>query len=167
LLGIERKNRFCIDGVGAQIGPYTLLRLIAEGGMGAVYRAHDTKLNRDVALKVLLPEVADDPERVARFRREAQILVGVVLGRAKLADSANHLLIASRAGASIDPRGELIGLEAVARTLLGERDEAISLLEQYLTNHPDHRAGFAKINTWWWRDLQQEPRFKTLIATAR
>jgi len=127
--------------------------------------------------------VAPDPDRAWRLvgdlqpitpkqdwefaRREAQILVGVVLGRAKLADSANHLLIASRAGASIDPRGELIGLEAVARTLLGERDEAISLLEQYLTNHPDHRAGFAKINTWWWRDLQQEPRFKTLIATAR
>jgi serine/threonine-protein kinase len=100
-------------------------------------------------------------------RREAQILVGVVLGRAKLADSANRVLVASRAGTDIDPRGELVGLEAVARTLLGERDEAISLLEQYLTSHPDHRAGFAKINTWWWRDLQQEPRFKTLIATAR
>src|SRR4051794_2551207 len=45
--------------------------------MGEVYRAHDTKLNRDVALKVLLPDVADSPERLARFRREAQILASL------------------------------------------------------------------------------------------
>jgi hypothetical protein len=38
---------------------------------------------------------------------------------------------------------------------------------EYLTNHPDHRAGFAKVNAWWWRDLQQEPRFKTLAGTGR
>jgi Tol biopolymer transport system component len=45
--------------------------------MGEVYRGHDTKLNRDVALKVLLPEVADNPERLGRFRREAQILASL------------------------------------------------------------------------------------------
>jgi eukaryotic-like serine/threonine-protein kinase len=50
---------------------------LGAGGMGEVYRAHDTKLNRDVALKVLLPEVADNPERLARFRREAQILASL------------------------------------------------------------------------------------------
>ena len=59
------------------------------------------------------------------------------------------------------------GLEALARTFLGERDAAITQLERYLTSHPDHRAGFAKVNAWWWRDLQQEPRFKTLAATGR
>src|SRR3954466_2604559 len=45
--------------------------------MGAVYRAHDSKLNRDVALKVLLPEVADNPERLARFQREAHVLASL------------------------------------------------------------------------------------------
>ena len=45
--------------------------------MGAVYRARDTKLNRDVAIKVLLPAVAGDPDRVARFRREAQVLASL------------------------------------------------------------------------------------------
>ena len=45
--------------------------------MGAVYRARETKLNRDVALKVLLPDVANDPERLARFRREAQVLASL------------------------------------------------------------------------------------------
>jgi TolB-like protein/tRNA A-37 threonylcarbamoyl transferase component Bud32 len=100
-------------------------------------------------------------------RREAQILVSIVLDRAKLADSAHHVLAASRAGSDIDPRGELLGLEALAHTFFGERAEAISTLERYLTNHPDHRAGFGKVNAWWWRDLQEDPRFKTLAATGR
>ena len=100
-------------------------------------------------------------------RREAQILVSIVLDRAKLTDSAHHVLAASHAGSDIDPRGELMGLEALAHTFFGERDEAITQLEQYLTNYPDHRAGFGKVNAWWWRDLQQDPRFKTLAATGR
>jgi eukaryotic-like serine/threonine-protein kinase len=50
---------------------------LGEGGMGAVYRARDTKLNREVALKVLLPAVANDPERLARFSREAQVLASL------------------------------------------------------------------------------------------
>src|SRR5262245_13947594 len=45
--------------------------------MGAVYRARDTQLGRDVAIKVLLPEVADNPERLARFQREAQVLAAL------------------------------------------------------------------------------------------
>lgn len=99
-------------------------------------------------------------------RRQGQILVAIVLARAGLADSAHHVLERSRAGTDIDPRGELIGYEALARTFLGERDTAVSMLERYLTSHPEHRAGFAKVNAWWWRDLQQEPRFKTLIAAG-
>src|SRR5262245_41943070 len=63
--------------VGARLGPFEVTALLGEGGMGAVYRARDTKLNRDVALKVLLPEVANDPERLARFRREAQVLASL------------------------------------------------------------------------------------------
>src|SRR5689334_11383817 len=62
---------------GSRLGPYEILSALGAGGMGAVYRARDTKLNRDVALKVLLPEVADNPERLARFRREAQILAAL------------------------------------------------------------------------------------------
>jgi len=62
---------------GDRIGPYEILSSLGTGGMGAVYRARDTKLNRDVALKVLLPEVANDPERLARFRREAQVLASL------------------------------------------------------------------------------------------
>ena len=57
---------------GTRLGPYEIAALIGSGGMGEVYRAHDSKLNRDVAIKVLLPSVASDPDRLARFSREAR-----------------------------------------------------------------------------------------------
>jgi len=60
--------------IGKTIGPYHVVALLGEGGMGQVYRARDAKLNRDVALKVLPALLADDPDRLARFQREAQVL---------------------------------------------------------------------------------------------
>ena len=62
---------------GEQLGPYKILALIGAGGMGEVYRATDTQLKRDVALKVLLPAFARDPERYARFQREAEVLASL------------------------------------------------------------------------------------------
>ena len=62
---------------GARLGPYAILSTLGAGGMGEVYRARDAKLNRDVAIKVLLPTVANDPDRLARFSREAQVLASL------------------------------------------------------------------------------------------
>ena len=59
---------------GQRLGPYEVLSLIGTGGMGQVYRARDTRLNRQVALKVLAPELANDPEFRARFTREARAI---------------------------------------------------------------------------------------------
>jgi len=59
---------------GTQFGQYEVLAHIGSGGMGEVYRARDTKLNREVAIKVLPEHFARDPERILRFRREAQTL---------------------------------------------------------------------------------------------
>ncbi|MFI4943516.1 MAG: protein kinase, partial [Burkholderiales bacterium] len=59
---------------GSRLGPYELLAPIGAGGMGEVWRARDTKLGREVALKFLTQAVATDPDRLARFRREAQLL---------------------------------------------------------------------------------------------
>ena len=70
---------------GEWIGPYQLASLIGAGGMGEVYKARDTKLNRDIAMKVLLPAVANDPDRLARFRREAQVLASLDVRDAELA----------------------------------------------------------------------------------
>jgi serine/threonine protein kinase len=63
--------------LGEPFGPYRILGKLGAGGMGEVYRARDTKLNRDVAIKVLPAAFADDPERLARFTREAQTLASL------------------------------------------------------------------------------------------
>ena len=62
---------------GQCIGPYQIAALIGTGGMGEVYSARDTKLNRLVAIKVLLPALANDPDRLAWFSREAQLLASL------------------------------------------------------------------------------------------
>jgi eukaryotic-like serine/threonine-protein kinase len=63
--------------IGTSIGSYEIHAALGAGGMGEVYRARDSKLGRDVALKILPQTFASDPERVARFRREAQLLAAL------------------------------------------------------------------------------------------
>ena len=63
--------------IGKRLGPYEVVAKLGEGGMGVVYRARDTQLNRDIAVKVLPAEFALDPERLARFKREAQLLASL------------------------------------------------------------------------------------------
>ena len=62
---------------GSRLGVYEIRERLGAGGMGEVYLARDTKLDRDVAVKVLLPAFANDPERLARFEREARILASL------------------------------------------------------------------------------------------
>src|SRR5580765_2207548 len=60
--------------IGSRLGPYEVTSKLGEGGMGEVYRATDSRLKRDVAIKVLPGAFSVDPERLARFEREAQVL---------------------------------------------------------------------------------------------
>jgi eukaryotic-like serine/threonine-protein kinase len=62
---------------GTKLGPYEIVAPLGAGGMGEVYRARDTKLGRDVALKLLPPQFTADPDRVARFKREARVLASL------------------------------------------------------------------------------------------
>jgi len=62
---------------GVRLGPYEIVAPIGRGGMGEVYRARDSRLGRDVAIKVLPPSLASDPERVRRFEREARLLAAL------------------------------------------------------------------------------------------
>ena len=63
--------------IGKNLAHYEISGLLGEGGMGQVYRALDTKLDREVALKLLPPDLADDTERLARLKREARTLASI------------------------------------------------------------------------------------------
>ena len=84
---------------GTRLGPYEVIAKLGQGGMGDVYRGRDTRLNRDVALKVLPDEFARDPERLGRFEREAQVLA-----------SLNHPNIAQIYGLENAANGQLTAL---------------------------------------------------------
>ena len=63
--------------IGTQLGSFEITALLGKGGMGEVYRARDTKLKRDVAIKILPEEFSRDPDRVSRFQREAEVLASL------------------------------------------------------------------------------------------
>ena len=112
---------------GTKLGPYEIVALIGAGGMGEVYRARDTKLNRDVALKVLPAAFANDAQRMARFQREAQVLA-----------SLNHPNIASIYGLEESGGVRALVMELVEGPTLAERvaqgpiplDEALPIAKQ-------------------------------------
>jgi serine/threonine protein kinase len=63
--------------IGAQLGSHEITALLGKGGMGEVYRARDSKLKREVAIKILPDEFSRDPDRVSRFQREAEVLASL------------------------------------------------------------------------------------------
>ena len=113
--------------VGSRLGHYDVTALIGEGGMGQVYQATDTKLNRQVALKILPEAFATDPDRLARFQREAQVLA-----------SLNHPGIAAIYGLEESGDTRALVLELVEGATLGDRiaqgaiplDEALPIAKQ-------------------------------------
>jgi serine/threonine-protein kinase len=108
------------------------------------------------------------PEKNREYAKKmGDILAAGALVRAGLADSARHVLVHARATPSEDPTRELEGNEAVIRVMLGDQDEAVRLIADYLTVNPAHRRGFATRTGWWWRDIQGNPKFKALLAGAR
>ena len=112
---------------GARIGPYEIFAPLGAGGMGEVYRARDTKLNRDVAIKVLPAAFTDDPDRLARFKREAQVLA-----------SLNHPHIGAIYGFEDSGETHALVLELVEGDTLADRiargpiplDEALPIARQ-------------------------------------
>jgi hypothetical protein len=92
--------------------------------------------------------------------------VASAVGAAGLPDSARRVLARVRGGATLDAESaaDLMGFEALVHLRLGDRDQALSLLTQYFTAYPDHREGFARQTSWWWKDLESDPRFKRLVG---
>jgi len=106
----EKQALGMVQRSGTKLGPYEILAPLGAGGMGEVYRARDSKLNRDVALKILPAMFTDDAERMARFRREAQVLA-----------SLNHTNIGSIYGLEDWNNLRVLVLELVEGPTLADR----------------------------------------------
>ena len=112
---------------GARLGPYEILSALGAGGMGEVYRARDTRLKREVALKVLPESFATDPDRLARFQREAEVLAAL-----------NHPNIAAIHGLEQSNDIRALVMELVEGETLADRiahgpirlEEALSIAKQ-------------------------------------
>jgi eukaryotic-like serine/threonine-protein kinase len=112
---------------GSRLGPYEVLSALGAGGMGEVYRARDTRLKRDVALKILPDSFASDPDRLARFQREAEVLA-----------SLNHPNIGAIHGLEESDSTRALVMELVEGATLADRiaqgpipvDEAIAIARQ-------------------------------------
>src|SRR5690242_7351728 len=112
---------------GSRIGPYEIVSPLGAGGMGEVFRARDLKLGREVAIKVLPEAFAADPDRLARFQREAQVLAAL-----------NHPHIAAIYGLEETDGTKALVLELVEGETLADRisrgpipvDEALPIARQ-------------------------------------
>src|ERR1043166_7553608 len=109
--------------IGQQLGSIEIIALIGKGGMGEVYRGRDTKLKREVAIKILPDEFSRDPDRVARFQREAEVLA-----------SLNHPNIAGIQNLEEANGSRFLVLELVEGETLAERIKQGALpIEEALT----------------------------------
>jgi TolB-like protein len=100
------------------------------------------------------------PERPEFYEAQAQLLVGGVIGRAGLPDSANAVLMRARRMSDVDPEGELQPIEAAMRSVYGDVTGAVSVLERFVSLHPEHPPD----RHWWWTNIEADPAFRRLIA---
>jgi len=131
---------------GIKLGCYELVAQIGVGGMGEVYKAHDTKLGRDVAIKVLPAAFVNDPERLARFQREARMLAAL-----------NHPNIATIHGLEQSNGTHYLVMELVAGETLAERlkregavpvEEGLKISAQMAEAPPICRQSKREVNQW-------------------
>jgi serine/threonine-protein kinase len=110
---------------------------------------------------------ADKGDKPEFAQRKGKILAGIALMRAGLKDSAAAVVGRAQGSESLDPSGDLVYLEAMARSQLEEKDKAISLLTRYYAAHPQQQRYAAADESFWWRPIKDDPRYQSLVAPAR
>jgi tetratricopeptide (TPR) repeat protein len=121
----------------------------------AIWKAYDEYL---AANKIDKPEIV---------KRKALMLAGIALIRAGLPDSARSVIGRAEGSESLDPSGDQVYLEAMARSQLGEKDKAISLLGRYFAAHPQQRTYASRDESFWWKPLVDDPKYRALVGAAK
>jgi tetratricopeptide (TPR) repeat protein len=121
----------------------------------AIWKATDAYL---AANKVDKPEVA---------KRKGMMFAAIGLIRASLPDSAKAVMARAEGTESLDPTGDLVYIAAMARSQLGQKDQAISLLSRYYAAHPQQQRYAAHDSSFWWKPLLDDPKYKALVGSAK
>jgi serine/threonine-protein kinase len=121
----------------------------------SIWKAYNAFLDANKSNK---PEIA---------KRKGMMLAGVALIRAGLPDSARSVIAHAPGNENLDPSGDLVYLEAMARSQLGDKDKAISLLSRYFAAHPQQQKYASKDESFWWKPLQDEPRYRALVGLTK
>jgi len=130
-----------------------------------LFALKDQKPDIDKAWSLLDEYLKLSPPNMRDYRRlRGQMVVAMALARAGLKDSARAVAVRSRADATMDPVRELVNFEAIVRTMLGDKDEAIRLLTVYFATNPQQQNSSDKDETWWFRDLKDDPRYVSLVG---
>ena len=108
------------------------------------------------------------PESKREFQRlNSQMIVAAILARAGLKDSARHVAVRSRSTPELDPTRDIELFGAFTYTLMGDKSEALRSLKTYLAANPERRETLAEDAGWWFRSLQEDPRFKELVGVKQ
>ncbi|MGH7526323.1 MAG: protein kinase domain-containing protein [Gemmatimonadales bacterium] len=151
----EGQQRFPTDSKSVACQLYLLTSRAKEPDVSGAWRLADS-----------LVRLAPEKEREYQ-RLNSRMLVAATIARAGLADSARRVAQRSRGSPEIDPTRDLMYAEAFVHTLLGDPGQAIEALKVYLAANPEKRAGFADEVTWWFRGIQDDPRFQALVGGQR
>ncbi len=125
-------------------------------------RVDDPDVDRAWALSQRFDSLV--PPGAEFYRRRCRLIVGGVIGRVGMIDSANAVLSNARADLEIDDNQELAGYEAVMRTVMGDYDGAVTMLRRYVALNPGHSFDVDKELHWWWRPLRDHPGFAAVRA---
>ncbi|HKA60600.1 MAG TPA: serine/threonine-protein kinase [Gemmatimonadales bacterium] len=108
------------------------------------------------------------PENQQEYRRKrGQVFLSMALANAGLRDSARAVVTRARGNPTIDPTNDLMYLEVAARNVMGDREEALSVLGRYLATNPQDRESIARDSTWFFKGLRDDARFIRLVGTGR
>ena len=160
---LAQARRWCLEGARRFAGDYRF----AECGLWLM-TSDDARPDAAEAWHLLarIDSLTPAPRKPFEHYRATAILAAA-LARAGLKDSARHVLERARPERGADPSQETLSIEAFARTILGDRDEAIALLKRYVAANPSHAFTRGGNISWWWRDLKADPRFAQLTEVKR
>jgi eukaryotic-like serine/threonine-protein kinase len=148
----EGERRFPENGKFVECRLWLMTTKAEEPNVPLAWRLADTLVQRT-------------PENEREFQRlNSQMVVAAILARAGLTDSARQVAARSRSTPELDPTRDIELIGAFAYTLMGNKVEALRSLKTYLAANPERRANLAEDSGWWFRSLQEDPRFKELVG---